>query len=104
MAAESRHADTSWLLSLCAARMGASMMFLSYPAVLPIVQREMSPRAALIRRGGPGDGRSVSWEWADCSASVRCSGFALFPKVGGKPPTGGDPAFPVRCPSFQPPH
>lgn len=90
IAAESRHADTSWLLSLCAARMGASMMFLSYPAVLPIVQREMSPRAALIRRGGPGDG--------------RCSGFALFPKVGGKPPTGGDPAFPVRCPSFQPPH
>jgi len=40
MSAESRHADTSWLLSLCAARMGASMMFLSYPAVLPIVQRE----------------------------------------------------------------
>jgi len=32
MSAESRHADTSWLLSLCAARMGASMMFLSYPA------------------------------------------------------------------------
>ncbi len=29
-----------WLAGLCAARTGASMMYMAYPAVLPIVQRE----------------------------------------------------------------
>jgi len=39
-AAPSRRADTLWLAGLCTARVGASMMFMAYPAVLPIVQRE----------------------------------------------------------------
>lgn len=32
--------DTLWLAGLCGARAGAAMMFMAYPAVLPIVQRE----------------------------------------------------------------
>jgi MFS family permease len=40
MAAESRPSDTHVLVGLCGARMGASMMFMSYPAILPVVQRE----------------------------------------------------------------
>lgn len=40
MSASSRRSDTLWLAGLCAARMGASMMFMAYPAVLPVVQLE----------------------------------------------------------------
>ncbi|MFQ5898039.1 MAG: nitrate/nitrite transporter [Candidatus Methylomirabilia bacterium] len=40
MSASSRRADTLWLAGLCTARTGASMMFMAYPAILPIVQRE----------------------------------------------------------------
>lgn len=36
----SLRADTLWLAGLCAARVGASMTSMSYPAILPIVQRE----------------------------------------------------------------
>jgi len=32
--------DTLWLAGICAARTGASMMSMAYPAILPIVQRE----------------------------------------------------------------
>jgi len=32
--------DNLWLAGLCGARMGAAMMFMAYPAVLPIVVRE----------------------------------------------------------------
>lgn len=32
--------DNLWLAGLCGARVGAAMMFMAYPAVLPIVQRE----------------------------------------------------------------
>lgn len=38
--APSHRADTLWLAGLCAARVGASMMSMAYPAVLPIVQLE----------------------------------------------------------------
>src|SRR3989304_88574 len=32
--------DTLWLAGLCGARASAAMMFMAYPAILPIVQRE----------------------------------------------------------------
>lgn len=32
--------DTLWLAGICAARTGASMMSMAYPAILPVVQRE----------------------------------------------------------------
>jgi hypothetical protein len=32
--------DNLWLAGLCGARMGAAMMFMAYPAILPIVVRE----------------------------------------------------------------
>ncbi|MBI3030939.1 MAG: MFS transporter [Candidatus Rokubacteria bacterium] len=35
-----RRSDTTWLAGICAARTGASMMSMAYPAILPIVQRE----------------------------------------------------------------
>jgi MFS family permease len=38
--ASPHRADTLWLAGLCAARVGASMMSMAYPAVLPVVQRE----------------------------------------------------------------
>ncbi|MFQ5830246.1 MAG: nitrate/nitrite transporter [Candidatus Methylomirabilia bacterium] len=40
MAALSPRTDTLWLAGLCAARTGASMMFMAYPAVLPMIQQE----------------------------------------------------------------
>ncbi len=36
----SPRAETLWLAGLCVARTGAAMMFMAYPAILPIVQRE----------------------------------------------------------------
>ncbi len=40
MSTDSARADTLWLAGLCVARTGAAMMFMAYPAILPIVQRE----------------------------------------------------------------
>lgn len=40
MSASSDRADMLWLAGLCAARIGASVMYMAYPAVLPILQRE----------------------------------------------------------------
>lgn len=40
VSAPSNRADTLWLAGLCAARVGASVMYMAYPAVLPILQRE----------------------------------------------------------------
>lgn len=34
--------DTHWLLLLCAARVGASVMYMAYPTILSVVQREWS--------------------------------------------------------------
>lgn len=40
MSPGSPRAETLWLAGLCVARTGAAMMFMAYPAILPIVQRE----------------------------------------------------------------
>lgn len=40
MPAPSLRADTLWLAGLCAARVGASVMYMAYPAILPVVQLE----------------------------------------------------------------
>lgn len=53
----SLRSDTLWLASLCGARMGAAMMFMAYPAVLPIVQRE--------------------WELSGVAAGSISSGFQI---------------------------
>ncbi|MFQ5801762.1 MAG: nitrate/nitrite transporter [Candidatus Methylomirabilales bacterium] len=68
--------DNLWLAGLCGARMGAAMMFMAYPAVLPIVVREwgLSGTAA----------GSISSAFQICTAIALAVVSALIDRVGAR--------------------
>ena len=72
----SLRSDNLWLAGLCGARMGAAMMFMAYPAVLPIVVREwgLSGTAA----------GSISAAFQICTAISLAVVSALIDRVGAR--------------------
>lgn len=68
--------DNLWLAGLCGARMGAAMMFMAYPAVLPIVVREwgLSGTAA----------GSISSAFQICTAISLAVVSVLIDRVGAR--------------------
>lgn len=77
MSLQSDRADALWLAGLCGARVGAAMMFMAYPAVLPIVQREW-------QLSGTAAG-SISSAFLLVGAVSLAALSALIDRVGARP-------------------